>query len=102
MVDQIGKHNPCAPACAVNCRSQPFGILAGIMSVQHDVITGPRKSKRDGGADAPARSSDQRRARIFCDVVSHAEQIRAGPCYLRDVRLHCSGRMIPRCIVNEP
>ena len=65
MVDQIGKHNPCAPACAVNCRSQPFGILAGIMSVQHDVITGPRKSKRDGGADAPARSSDERRAREF-------------------------------------
>ena len=102
MVDEIGEHYPCAPTCAVYRRSQRLGILAGIMSVQHDAVTGSRKSKRDGGADAPARSSDERRARIFCDVVSHAEQIRAGPCYLRHVRLHCSGRMRPRCIVNEP
>jgi hypothetical protein len=45
------------------------------VSVQHDTITGARKYKRDGRADAPARTRDECRAwNVSCGIVSHAEQ----------------------------
>ena len=73
MVGKIGQHNPCPPAGAVDRPRQPFGILARMVSMQHNTVTGPRESERDNGADAPACTGDERSARIFCDVVRHSQ-----------------------------
>ena len=78
MVGKVGQHNPCPPAGAVNRHGQPFGILAGIVSMQHNAIPGSRESERDNGADAPSCAGDERSARIFCDVVSHSQLLLSG------------------------
>jgi hypothetical protein len=75
MIGEIGEHNACAPSCPGNRGRKPFGILARIVSVQHDTVTNARERKSDSRADAPARTSDEGRARyIFCNIISHAEQ----------------------------